>query len=584
MQISKQAISKFFFIIATALLSFIFYNVFISSVLFIFKININPSYAIIALILSIVTMMCIYPSKPMFIKNKLIERLLTVLLFILVIVSSIYLNGQFYDHTWDGNSYHKSTIGLMKDGWNPLYEDMEEYDSSQEMPLNIKSNSYDWGNHYAKVSHIFAANIYSITGNIECGKSINTLSIIILFCYILSFLLNLKKKTIFSILFSIVVVTYPVVCAQYLTNYVDLLVYIYLILTILMFFFFEKPVFNQKSNLFVYFMILNIVINIKFSSFGFAGIFCLGYFGWYIYRLLKNKIDKSFFKKFTIVSALGVISGVFLIGLSVYPKNLLEHGNPFYPLLGEGKIEIMIQNQPAYFENKTPIEKFIISTFSKAENIAQSSGLEATYKLPFTIYNTELENLSSVDLRISGNGVLFSGILIISLLILLSTSIFVFKKNKKAFIMLIIPVLITIAMIFLSNESWWARYFPQIYFIILASIAFLEILDKKLLKIIMYAFIIVILINNGLTLSYSTKYSYDESKLYASQFYNFEKQYNADTCNLELYTQSFHGAYYNIIDRYKDYQISFATDEEYNNSSNSFQTFMNSFVVWHCKE
>ena len=150
--------------------------------------------------------------------------------------------------------------------------------------------------------------------------------------------------------------------------------------------------------------------------------------------------------------------------------------------------------------------------------------------------------------------------------------------------MLIIPLLITIAMIFLSNESWWARYFPQIYFIILASIAFLEILDKKLLKIIMYAFIIVILINNGLTLSYSTKYSYDESKLYASQFYNFEKQYNADTCNLELYTQSFHGAYYNIIDRYKDYQISFATDEEYNNSSNSFQTFMNSFVVWHCKE
>ena len=297
-----------------------------------------------------------------------------------------------------------------------------------------------------------------------------------------------------------------------------------------MFFAFEKPIINQKLNLFIFFMLLNIVINIKFSAFGYAGIFCLGYYIWYIYRVIKKKIELKFFRNFTIISVLSVISAIFIIGLSVYPKNFLEHGNPFYPIMGEGKIEIMLQNQPAYFENKTPIEKFIISTFSRAENISQSSGLEATYKIPFTVDDTELESLSNVDLRISGNGVLFSGILIISLVILLLTSIFVFKNNRKLFLMIIIPIIITFIMIFVLNESWWARYFPQLYFIVLGSILFLESFNKKAIKIVMFIFMALIIVNNSLTFYYSTKYAYDESKLYASQFYDFELENSAETC------------------------------------------------------
>lgn len=581
----KDSISKYIFVFATALLSFIFYNIFISTFLFIFKVSIQPWYSIASLLLMIITITVVYICIEKNKKRCLFKIITTSLLAFLVILVSTYLNSQIYDTTWDGNSYHKSTIGLMADGWNPLYEDMQEYDSKQENPIDVQSNSYNWGNHYAKASHIFAANILSTTGNIESGKVLNTLSIIILFSYTIAILLYAKKSYLFSIIFSVVVVTYPVVCAQYLTNYVDLLVYIYLILTILMFFAFEKPIINQKLNLFIFFMLLNIVINIKFSAFGYAGIFCLGYYIWYIYRVIKKKIELKFFRNFTIISVLSVISAIFIIGLSVYPKNFLEHGNPFYPIMGEGKIEIMLQNQPAYFENKTPIEKFIISTFSRAENISQSSGLEATYKIPFTVDDTELESLSNVDLRISGNGVLFSGILIISLVILLLTSIFVFKNNRKLFLMIIIPIIITFIMIFALNESWWARYFPQLYFIVLGSILFLESFNKKAIKIVMFIFMALIIVNNSLTFYYSTKYAYDESKLYASQFNDFELENSAETCQMELYTHAFHGTIYNVLERYSDYNIYIINEQEYNDiGPEKFKTFMNSFLVWKCKE
>lgn len=534
---------KSIFFAGTFILLFIFMNIFISSALFIFHVSIMKWYAILALILSIVvTGLFLKKAEILEIKYAVIAILLPIIL----IFFSIYANGKMIDSTYDGNSYHKVTVGTLASGWNPLYESMEEFDRGNEFSVFVKEGSSVWGEHYAKASHIFAANIYSLVGNIESGKCINTLSILMLFLIILSILLHHFKKVFFSFIFSICFVTVPVVCSQYLTFYVDSLVYIYLMTTLLYFFCKEEEFIDGDIMLLYFFASLVITINIKFSVFGYAGLFCLGYYIWYIVRLIKKKLDKKFFIKFSVTSLLAVLCGVFVVGLSVYPKNFLDHGHPFYPLMGKDKLEIMIQNQPDYFKEKSAIEKFVIATFSKVENISESSGLEATYKIPFTFSRDEIATSSGCDTRISGNGILFSGIFIISIIVIIATIGKVFKNNRKLFWLTIIPVGITIAMIFLLSESWWARYFPQLHFIVFTSILYLKLCDSKISNAILYGLIGIILINNFVIFCEATKYAYHFSKDVNNSYYAPELGGN---CKLDLYSNGFPGSIYNAIDR-----------------------------------
>ncbi len=582
--INYLKISQSIFYCGLFLLSFIFFNILIASTLFIFKISIQFFYPLLSLVLSGVLIGFLMK------KNKLIDfkslyPYIALLLPIILIIFTTHINGKIYDYTWDGNSYHKATIGMMMEGWNPLYEYMEDFDASDSTEIYVKSSSYLWGNHYAKASHIFAACIGSLTGNVESGKCLNILSIISLFCFVFSFLLNKKEKIMFPFLFSCCLITCTTIGSQFLTNYVDLLVYLYLFMIIYSFFLFEygNMFENKLESFLVYFMSLIIMVNIKFSAFGYAGLFCLGYYLWYIYRIFKKKIDISFFKKFTIISFIAVLISVFVVGLSVYPKNLLEKGHPFYPLMGENKVDIMTANQPAYFVDKSSIEKFAIATFSKVDNISAASGLEATYKIPFSISKSEIAVLSNCDVRISGNGIFFSGILIISSVVLLVALFKLFKSDKKLFAMFVIPLIITILMIIFLEESWWARYFPQLHFFIFFALLLLDKSKNKFIRTLMYALVIIILINNLSVLYLSTRNVYDYTKISNEQFKTFEELTESDTCKLELYSQMFHGAIYNAELKTKEYETSYL-DTINEEDLGYYGPFMNGFVLWRCKE
>lgn len=79
-----------------------------------------------------------------------------------------------YDFSFDGNTYHKTTIGMMKNGWNPVYESFE----NAALTLKIIPDDYDWPiwyDHYPKASWIIGAAFYRLSGNIETGKCMNML-------------------------------------------------------------------------------------------------------------------------------------------------------------------------------------------------------------------------------------------------------------------------------------------------------------------------------------------------------------------------------------------------------------------------
>lgn len=574
---------KSIFFAAFFLLTFIFFNIFISTVFFIFKISIQSSFLVISLLLSICTTLFFLKKKELLKEKKdaILNTSVSIILPIIIIFLSIFINGKVYDYTWDGNSYQKATTGMLAIGWNPLYEELEEFDANSKEKINIGDESPIYINNYPKASNIFAANVYKFTGNIETGKSLNTITIVMLFLFNFSFLLYKNKSLSFSLLFSICVVTYPVICAQFLTNYIDLLVYAFLYLTIFSFFIFEEDefVFSKKDNLFLFFMLLTISINLKTSLFGYVGLYCLAYYIWYFYRFIKGKLEKQFFIDFTITAILSVLIGIFVIGLSVYPKNLIEHGHPFYPLMGEGAVDIMTQNQPKEFKEKTAIEKFMISFFSEVDDIIEISNEKIKLKIPFTIHKDEIEHVGLPDLRLSGNGIFFSGIFLASIIIIVFFMKDLYNKNSIECILFIIPMSVTLLMIFFLQEAWWARYFPQLYiFVLLALIILDEKCKSKMTKLLKYGFILVLLINNLTTFLFAVKSSYENNVVCNVEFQKYESLNLSENAKLTVYTSSYHGTKFNILDKVNQENVTFIY--KYPEDKTGVNTFFGGKVEW----
>ena len=544
------------------LLFFIVYNIIISSFFFIFKISISKYYVLLALVLSIVSTIFLLKKEKLLSLHKFYSVIISIILPIVIIFISFFLNGKIIDFSYDGNTYHKTTIGLLKNGWNPIYEQAEDFDNASDVGQVYIDGTYNvyWVNHYAMASHIYQANIYAFTNNIECGKSINTLSIIILFLILFSFMALKFNKLVFPFLFGICAITYSVVSAQFLTTYIDLLNYIYLTLLLISLFMLEFSGSQNKNLGFIlYFLCLLMTINIKFTTFAYAGIFCLVYYIYVIIRVRKKKLDSQYLKRFTGLSIVGVIVGVLVIGI-IYPKNIITNGHPFYPLFGEGKIDIITKQQPANFVNKSSIEKYFISMFSQVENIYDVSGKKATLKIPFTIHQNEYEHIKTTDARMSGNGVLFSGIFIISLLIIVLLSRNVYKNNKELFIMTTIILATTCSLIVLFSESWWARYFPETYYFVLISLLYLYLNKNVIIKRTSYLLIFIILLNNFITFKESVKFSYDLNYNANFEYQNMLQLASGKT--IDIATTVYIGAYYDIFHDLENYNYKIIPHED----------------------
>ena len=106
-------------------------------------------------------------------------------------------------------------------------------------------------------------------------------------------------------------------------------------------------------------------------------------------------------------------------GAPTYVTNTLKNKNPFFPLMGEGSIDIMSLNSPASFLNKPNIYKLFFSIFGRFENTCVMMGDDGKLpeiKIPFTFSLEEIGRFRVLqpDTRISGFGLFFGGILIFS--------------------------------------------------------------------------------------------------------------------------------------------------------------------------
>jgi len=427
-----------------------------------------PAAIIVSLILNIYT--CRYLKAG---NDALVKSLISIAV---VIIGSLLIACYFYDVSYDGQAYHQEAIYQLKNGWNPYFT---------MLPDSVNQVLYI--NHYSKGAELSQSAIYSTLHHIEAGKATNIMLLIAAFCLTLSYLYKLNKLSATKcVLLSLLITLNPIAVNQLLTYYVDgQLAIMILCLMIALLMVIRDP---NRYNLLLLGAVIIITVNIKFTAVVYIVLFLIAALAWLIFTK-KLIIAKKIFYAATLAGVIGVV----MVGYNPYVVNTVKYQHPFYPLMGKNKIDIISYNLPAGFENKNGAEKLFISIFSHTGNTTPVNGQIVSLKIPLTLNKSDISNAPKVDTRIAGFGPLFSGILILSFILLIIVAA---SPNKlpqfKPILYLLVIVVIAVCII---PESWWARYIPQLWFIpviiLLASELSEESMWIKILKPLIYILIAI---------------------------------------------------------------------------------------------
>lgn len=532
----------------------------ITNILYFFKIEITKWHLPFIYLLTNIIFILIYKKK-----NKIINLLISSMIAILVFAGAITFSGNLYDLSVDGNFYHKLAIGSLKNGWNPVYENNEDFNKEQGNAIDIEQGSgVLWTDHYTKGNWTFSAVIYSFTENIESGKCITILLMYICFTLIMSYL-SKKINLIFSIIIGLLLVINPITIVQATNYYIDgdlglsLFIILYALIAIT-----DKNCIDSK---FEKFMILAcsliICINVKFTGLAFAGIFCLLFYIYWLYNSKKDSKEQFIknIKFYTIFYIITVLISVCIVGYSSYVRNTIEHKNPLYPLFGKDKADIITTMQPNYFSQRNVIQKFMISIFSKGENVTYSyerDDIKPTIKVPFTFTKQELSNYNIPDIRIGGFGPWFSGILIISVIITIYAYYDMIKNKRKNIIVPYSLILLGIViLLFIIDGNWWARYTPYLYLVPIFSLIYLVKDKNDKIKFLIGCILGITMIINSLMIlsvnikNYENNGAYVENKLNMFEKYSIDK----DVVKIKLTDYIYQGALYNLCDKNINFEL-----------------------------
>lgn len=479
-------------------------------------------------------------------KNKIIITIIYSLLMLMV----PFIYNYTYDLTVDGNSYHKSSIAFIKNGWNPLYEDVRNFQEINDKVIPIGENSKLalWMEHYPKATWISAATIYSMTGNIESGKCITVLLSLALVLITYNILRQIIPK-IYAVGLSVLIALNPITLSQLFSYYLDSLMGILFAIELLLLFTIN-PVKKQKKLIWIMLAgTATIFVNLKFTGLLYSGVIAAVFYFYWFFKYLK---EKDFWKKFLIITRnfIFIFSiAIFLVGANSYIRNTVEHSNPLYPLIGKDKVDIITTMQPDVFNRISIPEKFVWSLFSKTENISQYSKKKPVLKCPIKIYRSEIDELIASDVRIAGFGPFFALTLIFTTPVFIICAIKLFKNEKNKMKYITITALIIIITMILVGESWWARYVPQFYLFIIGTIL-LAIITRKYFKRKLISYIGILLIVGAAILNalVFTIPNYELIKSFIEIRRDLKIIERMDNPNVKLPTSDLYGYLYNLND------------------------------------
>lgn len=205
--------------------------------------------------------------------DKISKQIIFEVSFVIIIFLVLtYLSGRIYDFSYDGNTYHKLAVGLLKNHWNPLSKVPSEY------MIEGNGEGAIWVESYCKATWIFGASVYSMTGNIECAKVYTLIGILCAFLISIFFLKKNNKRISFCLVFSVAAASNPIALIQFRTFYVDgfMQVILYILVIALIIATQDNKVRKDIIGLICATMI--ICGNIKYTGLFYGGVFCISFF------------------------------------------------------------------------------------------------------------------------------------------------------------------------------------------------------------------------------------------------------------------------------------------------------------------
>lgn len=438
------------------------------------------------------------------------KTLINLLIFTIIVFGSIKISTMFYDFSYDGQSYHQEALIQLKEGWNPLYEQVA-LGTTQDL----------WINHYAKGPWYLGAIVYDLTGKIESAKTFNFILLLSTFFILVSYLRSKLKNWKLTFLISSLMVLSPVVINQIFTNYNDffiILLIINLLVSYLMYV--ENP--DNYILMNVFFVII-LLVNIKFTALGYAIILTGIPIFIYILKIYQAKKNNVNFDHKASRLALTVFFSFFIaiifVGNTSYVKNTLTNGHPFYPLAGDGKVDIIINNIPAGVADLNKIEKLYVSIFSETSNNLKQ---EPKTKFPLSISKNEVFYSGAIDTRIGGFGPLFGLIVILTFSLLLINYRTLNRKELWYFGIIVGVIMVSIL---INPETWWARYIPQLW--IIPLIILILMLKNNIKSYLSYFILVVYSINIFIVFYQNSNNLLDKQNEIEKQF-EVLKEYNQE--------------------------------------------------------
>ena len=160
--------------------------------------------------------------------------------------------------------------------------------------------------------------------------------------------------------------------------------------------------------------------------------------------------------------------GVVIIGFSPYITNIARYHNFSYK--SEELMEYLFPFKAGLVDCESNFQAFFVSIFSKMDS-REYTTIKETVKIPFSIHPNEIAHYSLADTIKGGMGIWFSGLLILSLIIIFRYLLFCRRKRKSIenrFALLLIAVIFIAVSI--TPLTYWHRYIGFIYIIPIVAV------------------------------------------------------------------------------------------------------------------
>ena len=371
------------------------------------------------------------------------------------------------DSSYDGNTYHKVAVGALALGWNPVHESTEDFWSGSRAPFQLVPQESGtpalWVNHYPKTTWVVGALVYKATGHIEAGKVMGPITAAV--AGLIAFALARRRISMpLSAVIALLAAGTPVVLVQMTSYYIDGVLGSLVVATVLLLSFIIDPAFNRPAAALpacrlryaMLTMALALLVDVKFSGLVMAVLYPGCYF---MYLALRPRSNWRTLIGLATSCIAALVLGMGLLGTSSYVKNLLDHGNPLYPLYGAGSKDILTPQEPAAFRSESGAVAFVRSMLSKTDNSVQH---DPQFKIPFTFDVSQLRESHYLDTRVAGYGVWFGGICLLCVLAGVVAVRLPAVIRRPATAVVLLPVIATSILVVAMPGSWWARYVPQL--------------------------------------------------------------------------------------------------------------------------